>query len=140
MEARVPDGPKLIFHYTIVKILDSFSGEQFIGTSDSFYKGKIVFHCLKTWVTCFYVHAVMNRCKKTNPSKKQKISMFFTKEKTSSYSCDKFLYLRMPFLIGKLYVTKCFWCGPHFTAMGYMSIKNHNFPQSGICDYSHPII
>lgn len=121
LEARVPDGPKLIFHYTIVKILDSFSGEQFIGTSDSFYKGKIVFHCLKTWVTCFYVHAVMNRCKKTNPSKNQKISMFFTKEKTSSYSCDKFLYLRMPFLIGKLYVTKCFWCGPHFTAMGYVN-------------------
>lgn len=121
LEARVPDGPKLIFHYTIVKILDSFSGEQFIGTSDSFYKRKIVFHCLKTWVTCFYVHAVMNRCKKTNPSKKQKISMFFTKEKTSSYSCDKFLYLRMPFLIGKLYVTKCFWCGPHFMAMGYVN-------------------
>uniref|UniRef100_K1R2V8 Uncharacterized protein n=1 Tax=Magallana gigas TaxID=29159 RepID=K1R2V8_MAGGI len=33
LEARVPDGPKLIFHYTIVKILDSFSGEQFIGTN-----------------------------------------------------------------------------------------------------------
>lgn len=128
MEARVPDGPKLIFHYTIVKILDSFSGEQFIGTSDSFYKGKIVFHCLKTWVTCFYVHAVMNRCKKTNPSKKQKISMFFTKEKTSSYSCDKFLYLRMPFFNWKIIRNQMFLVWSPFYGNGICQLKTIIFP------------
>lgn len=89
--------------------------------SDLFYKGKIVFYCLKIWVICFYVYVVMNRCKKINLLKKQKIFMFFIKEKISFYSCDKFLYLRMFFLIGKLYVIKCFWCGFYFTVMGYVN-------------------
>lgn len=70
LEVRVLDGFKLIFYYIIVKILDFFLGEKFIGMSDLFYKGKIVFYCLKIWVICFYVYVVMNRCKKINLLKK----------------------------------------------------------------------